>query len=42
MFMLNTTPALYREVRPVISRRLELTAFFAGLSAVAFWAATMW
>ncbi len=28
---------LHREVLPVIRRRLELAAFFTGVSAVSFW-----
>jgi len=37
---LSLTPrALRREVRPVTRIRLELLAFFAGISALSFWAA---
>lgn len=33
---------LRREVQPVLRIRLELVAFFAGISALSFWAAFAW
>lgn len=33
---------LRREVRPVLRIRLELLAFFAGVSALSFWVAMTW
>jgi hypothetical protein len=36
------TPILRREVRPVLRVRLELVAFFTGVSALSFWASMTW
>lgn len=33
---------LRREVEPVLRIRLELLAFFAGVSALSFWASLTW
>ncbi len=33
---------LTREVLPVLRIRLELVAFFAGVSALSFWASMTW
>ena len=33
---------LRREVRPVLRVRLELVAFFAGISALSFWLSYVW
>jgi hypothetical protein len=34
--------ALRREVLPVLRARLELVAFFVGVSALSFWASMTW
>lgn len=39
---LRRKPRLRREVEPVFRIRLELLAFFAGVSTLSFWASMTW